>query len=133
MVSHRVLRAELPFFVAFPVAEPGGECAYLEGSMDLFACDEMDAGDAYIVDYKTGGSPKEHADDLAEKHRLQAECYAYAALEHGFSRVRATFVRVEAPAEDGSPQTVHYLYERSDMPQLLQSIQGAWATLREGN
>ncbi len=58
---------ELPFFVAFPVAEPGGECAYLEGSMDLFACDEMDAGDAYIVDYKTGGSPKEHADDLVEK------------------------------------------------------------------
>lgn len=133
MVSHRVLRAELPFFVAFPVAEPGGECAYLEGSMDLFACDEMDAGDAYIVDYKTGGSPKEHADDLAEKHRLQAECYAYAALEHGFSRVQATFVRVEAPAEDGSPQTVHYLYERSDRPQLLQSIQGAWAALREGN
>lgn len=133
MASHRVLRAELPFFVAFPVAEPGGECAYLEGSMDLFACDEMGAGDAYIVDYKTGGSPKEHADDLIEKHRLQAECYAYAALERGFSRVQATFVRVEAPAEDGSPQTVHYLYERSDMSQLLQSIQGAWATLREGN
>ena len=133
MASHRVLRAELPFFVAFPVAEPGGECAYLEGSMDLFACDEMGAGDAYIVDYKTGGSPKEHADDLVEKHRLQAECYAYAALEHGFSRVQATFVRVEAPAEDGSPQTVHYLYERSDMPQLLQSIQSAWAALREGN
>ena len=133
MASHRVLRAELPFFVAFPVAEPGGECAYLEGSMDLFACDEMGAGDAYIVDYKTGGSPKEHADDLIEKHRLQAECYAYAALEHGFSRVQATFVRVEAPAEDGSPQTVHYLYERSDMPQLLQSIQSAWATLREGS
>ena len=133
MASHRVLRAELPFFVAFPVAEPSGECAYLEGSMDLFACDEMGAGDAYIVDYKTGGLPKEHADDLVEKHRLQAECYAYAALEHGFSRVRATFVRVEAPAEDGSPQTVHYLYERSDMPQLLQSIQSAWAALREGN
>lgn len=93
----------------------------------------MGAGDAYIVDYKTGGSPKEHADDLIEKHRLQAECYAYAALEHGFSRVQATFVRVEAPAEDGSPQTVHYLYERSDMPQLLQGIQSAWATLREGN
>ena len=133
MASHRVLRAELPFFVAFPVAEPGGECAYLEGSMDLFACDEMGVGDAYIVDYKTGGSPKEHADDLIEKHRLQAECYAYAALERGFSRVQATFVRVEAPAEDGSPQTVHYLYERSDMPQLLQGIQSAWAALREDN
>ncbi len=132
MVSHRVLRAELPFFVAFPVAEPGRECAYLEGSMDLFACDEIGSGDAYIVDYKTGGSPKEHADDLLEKHRLQAECYAYAALERGFGRVQATFVRVEAPAEDGSPQTVHYLYEQSDTPQLLQSIQSAWAALREG-
>ena len=70
---------------------------------------------------------------MIEKHRLQAECYAYAALERGFNRVQATFVRVEVLAEDGSPQTVHYLYERSDMPQLLQGIQSAWATLREGN
>ena len=129
MAAYEHLRAELPFFVAFPQKEGDGH-AYLEGSIDLFACDAMGQGDAHIVDYKTGGSSDESPAALLEKHRLQAECYAYAAFTRGFERVEATFVRVELQAADGQPQTVRYAFERSDMPALLGDIQQAWATMQ---
>ncbi len=130
MAGHAELRAELPFFVAFPQSVEGGAMAYLEGSIDLFACDSMGKGAACIVDYKTGGTPDETPEALVEKHRLQAECYAYATLERGFDRVEATFVRVEIPDADGQPQTVRYEFSQADRPALLELIQQAWVALQ---
>ena len=130
MANCAELRAELPFFVAFPQSAEGDAKAYLEGSIDLFACDSMGEGAAYIVDYKTGGAPDESTEALIEKHRLQAECYAYATLGQGFERIEVTFVRVEVPNADGRPQTVRYEFSQADRPALLGSIQRAWAALR---
>ncbi len=130
MASRKHLRAELPFFVAFPQSGESGAFAYLEGSIDLFACDAMGEGTACIVDYKTGGTPDESPAALRAKHRLQAQCYAYAAFERGFERVEATFARVEMPAADGQPQTVRYEFGQGDRAALLESIQRAWAALQ---
>ncbi len=130
MASNAQLHAELPFFVAFPRSSGDEASAYLEGSIDLLACDAMGEGTAYIVDYKTGGTPDETFEALHGKHQLQAQCYAYAAFERGFERVEATFVRVEMPTAEGQPQTVRYEFSQNDKPALLESIQRAWAALQ---
>ena len=56
---------------------------------------------------KTGGSPAETAEQLHEKHLLQATCYAYAVLMEGYAQVECVFVRVEQDRADapGQPQT----------------------------
>ncbi|MEG0504681.1 MAG: UvrD-helicase domain-containing protein, partial [Raoultibacter sp.] len=77
-LSQREHRAEVPFCVS--VADE-----YLEGEIDLFCTD--DSVNAFIVDYKTGGSSAETEDQLHEKHLLQAQCYAYATLGQGFESV----------------------------------------------
>ena len=55
---------------------------------------------ALVVDYKTGGSPAETAEQLHEKHLLQATCYAYAVLMEGYAQVECVFVRVEQDRAD---------------------------------
>lgn len=122
------VRAEVPFFVE--VGE--GCCAEpfcLEGSIDLFACDEQGSGQAYVVDYKTGGSPDESDASLLAKHELQASCYAYAALLQGYDAVHATFVRVEQEDRDvpDEPQCVRYRFESCDLSALEKRIADAYA------
>ena len=118
---------ELPFCVAAegPVwlegcigaadALPAGEgLTHFEGAIDLFCSDAMagSGGRAFIVDYKTGGSPAETPEELYEKHLLQAQSYAYAAKEAGFVEVELAFVRVEQPDPEnpGQPQVVTYRF-----------------------
>lgn len=88
----------------------------LEGQIDLLCFDKAGQGDALIVDYKTGGSPDETADQLQEKHRLQGKCYALAALRAGFSGAEVVFVRVEQddPSKADTLQSVAYRYGASD-------------------
>ena len=89
------------------------------GEIDLLACvaptgtREQPAGSALVVDYKTGGSPAETAEQLHEKHLLQATCYAYAVLMEGYAQVECVFVRVEQDRADapGQPQTVSYRFD----------------------
>ncbi len=105
--------AEAPFLVR--VGSPC-DAAYLEGEIDLLACvapagtREQPAGSALVVDYKTGGSPTEGAEQLHEKHLLQATCYAYAVLLEGYAQVEWVFVRVEQGRGDapGQPPTGAY-------------------------
>lgn len=109
------LEAEVPFMVRLESAE--GKALFLEGEIDALAA----SGDAaFFVDYKTGGTAQETEAQLKEKHRLQAQCYAYALLRAGYASVKAAFVRVE------QEQTVAYEFEASDAPRLEQEILSRW-------
>lgn len=126
---------EFPF--ALPVAD-----GVLEGEIDLLCFDEppahaasQDGGrpgravdaaprSAFIVDYKTGGSPAETVVHLKDKHRLQGQCYAFAALSAGFDAVEVVFVRVEQDDPSGADtlQQVEYAYTAADLPELARGI-----------
>ncbi len=127
------LRAEVPFLLRM-----GGEgfgATYLEGEIDLLA--ETDkpgvpsapAGSALVIDYKTGGSADETAEQLREKHLLQATCYAAAVLNQGYAQVECVFVRVErAGGADGSqPQQLAYRFAAHDLAAIEDSIAEARA------
>ena len=111
MGAYESVRPEAPYLVR--VGGPS-DAAYLEGELDLLGCvapagtREQPAGSALVVDYKTGGSPAETAEQLHEKHLLQATCYAYAVLMEEYSQVECVFVRVEQHRADatGQPQTL---------------------------
>lgn len=79
---------------------------------------------AFIVDYKTGGSPAETDEQLRDKHRLQGQCYAFAVLSAGFEAVDIAFVRVERddPAGVDALQQVAYAYIAADLPDLARVI-----------
>lgn len=79
---------------------------------------------AFIVDYKTGGSPTETDEQLRDKHRLQGQCYAFAVLSAGFDAVDIAFVRVERddPAGIDALQQVAYAYTAADLPDLARVI-----------
>lgn len=117
--DHRFRFAEVPFMVAL---DDGGETLFLEGEIDALAYD--DETTAYFVDYKTGGAQMRSEEELLAKHRLQAQCYAYALLRQGFVHVEATFVRVECAdlAKAGEPQTLHYSFEEGDLDVLEATI-----------
>ncbi|MBE6480550.1 MAG: PD-(D/E)XK nuclease family protein, partial [Olsenella sp.] len=101
MASHAHLLPEPPFYVRVPV--PGGTDVTLDGFIDLMAFDELGAGTAHVVDYKTGRFL-----DTDEKRRnsyeVQAKCYAYALMLQGFEEVRLSFVFVDQPDGEGHPQ-----------------------------
>ena len=104
-------RAEVPFTVAI------GDF-FLEGEIDGLA-DNGD-GAAFLIDYKTGGRADETPEQLDEKHRLQASCYAYALMCAGYESVDAHFLRIEHAAADNSrdPQIVPYHFEKTDLSAL---------------
>lgn len=128
-----VLVPEAPFYVALQGTQ--GEPIHLEGAMDLLCHDTPTQQDeprrAFIVDYKTGGSAAETAEDLLAKHDLQARCYAYVALTQGFDEVELAFVRVEQPdpARPGKPQEVRYRFTRADKQALYELIRSHYARL----
>ena len=102
------------------------EPLYLEGEIDALAT----TGDvAFFVDYKTGGSEQETAEQIRAKHELQAQCYSYALLRSGYRTVKATFVRVERVTSDGHPQTATYGFSATDMPALERTIRDHWPSI----
>lgn len=111
---------ETPF-----VVDIDGE--FLEGSIDLLCSNTLDDGDidkthALIIDYKTGGEASGSMEHLHNKHRLQGECYTYAAMTFGFAEVDVRFVRVEQTDADGEPQVVRFTYSNDEMENLLSDI-----------
>ena len=131
--SFDVLVPEAPFYVALQGTQ--GEPIHLEGAIDLLCHDgaarQGEPRRAFIVDYKTGGSAAETADELLAKHDLQARCYAYVALTQGFDEVELAFVRVEQPdpARPGKPQEVRYRFSRADTQALHELIRSRYARL----
>lgn len=117
--ARRFVHREPEFPFALPVAD-----GVLEGEIDLLCFDEPASGRAFIVDYKTGGSPTETDAQLQDKHRLQGQCYAFAVLSAGFESVDIAFVRVERddPAGADALQQVSYAYGSADLPALAHEI-----------
>lgn len=124
LVDKGIPRAEVPFMVCLGVAS---NAVYLEGEIDAVSFDED--GSAFLVDYKTGGSPDESAARVFGKHLLQAQCYALALMAQGSPRVTATFVRVEqeSVADASQPQTVEYTFTEQDREVLEQAVLSAYA------
>ena len=126
------VRAEVPFMVAVPF--PAGEVCFMEGEIDLLA-ETSDGSQAFVIDYKTGGSDTESRERLQAKHALQATCYAYALLTtQAYDHVEFAFVRVEREdAENpGQPQVVSYAFERDDLIILEEAIVRAYLLAESG-
>lgn len=88
----------------------------LDGSIDLYA---RTGGDALIVDYKTGGTSDQAGDPdviatLVERYRLQASCYALAAVRDGATAVHVVFIRPQVVDVAGRMQTIEYRFTSSD-------------------
>lgn len=115
------LSAEVPFMVRLIDAEH--EELFLEGEIDALAASDTEA---FVIDYKTGGSPGESEEMLYMKHLQQAQCYAYALLRFGYQKVTLNFVRVEQLDAKGQPQVVRYLWRTDDIPSLEQEIIAHW-------
>ena len=128
------IAAEVPFSAAVPL--PDGGSFVLEGEIDGLA----DAGDgaAMLIDYKTGQNAGMSREGLADKHRLQSQCYAFALLQSGYCRVEAHFVRVEeeelpqGTADMGEcggapqPVVVKYSYSLDDVSGLVDDLAQAY-------
>ena len=97
-----------------------GACI-LSGSIDLYAHSESEA---LVVDYKSGTSAT--VDDLEARYRLQAECYALAALVDGRETVEVVFVRPEVIGPDGGIQEIRYRFGREDEPSLREAIESLY-------
>lgn len=110
LLSWPQVRAEVPFFSLGMDEARERFGAYAEGAIDALATDPARPGEALVIDYKTGGSANETAEQLQKKHELQARVYADVLHRAGFSRVALAFVRIEIedPAHAGEPQVVRY-------------------------
>lgn len=87
----------------------------LEGRFDLL-CLDPSARTALVVDYKTGESGTE--EELRERYRLQASCYAYAALSSAAcDDVELSFVRPEVGMEQ-----IRYRFSSGDLDGLKARI-----------
>ncbi|MEY8562904.1 UvrD-helicase domain-containing protein [Eggerthellaceae bacterium 3-80] len=117
-LNFKYRQAEVPFYV-------GVEDGYLEGEIDALCFNDA-TGDAFVIDYKTGGSQAETDEQLHQKHLLQASCYAYALLCGGFTSVVLNFVRVEQLNPSGVMQVVSYAFDVHDKERLAQQIEAQW-------
>ena len=107
------VRAEVPFFSRGMEAARDEFGAYAEGAIDVLCTDPARPHAALVLDYKTGGSAVETADELREKHALQARVYADVLHKAGYAHVELVFVRVEVADAHapGEPQTVCYAFD----------------------
>jgi hypothetical protein len=94
---------EAPFSISL-----GGGSFVLGGSIDLLA---RSGASALIVDYKSGASGD--PETLSDRYRLQAECYALAALKDGCEEVEVVFVRPEVTT-DGQVEQVGFRFGIDD-------------------
>lgn len=111
-LSYDLVRAELPFFVK--VTSAYGE--YVEGAIDLLACDKG-ARKALVVDYKTGDKTLTLT-EIEDRHRMQANFYAWVLMDQGFDEVECAFACVEVDDGNGGPVVVRYRFDQEHKPVL---------------
>lgn len=111
-LAYDLVRPEVPFFVQ--VESRYGQ--YVEGAIDLLACDRG-ATEALVVDYKTGdvGLTLEQIED---RHRMQANFYAWVLMDQGFEAVECAFVCVEVDDGAGGPVVVRYRFDQDAPPRI---------------
>jgi ATP-dependent exoDNAse (exonuclease V) beta subunit len=99
-IAGDTVRRETPFAMRI------GDSFLLTGSIDLYSR----TGDcALVIDYKSGHTGGET--ELADRYRLQAECYALAVLRDGCERADVMFVRPEVESDGGAVQQVAFSFE----------------------
>ena len=100
----------------------------MQGEIDLLCVDDVGAQNnekhAFVVDYKTGGHANETAEQLCNKHVLQAACYAYALLKDGFTKIDFAFARVEQddPTGSDSLQSVTYHFGAENLREIEETL-----------
>ena len=117
---HQVVKAGQPCFTQ---AAAGTERfgTYIEGAMDLLCYDLHSDGtpcaQAFLVDYKTG-DVRLTAEEIAERHELQARLYTKVLFEQGFRQVSCRFVCVEVDegalsggTSSGQPYVARYDFD----------------------
>lgn len=111
-LSYGRVLAEAPFFVR--VDSSLG--SHVEGAIDLLAFDPGSRR-ALVVDYKTGDvglSPAE----VAERHRMQANFYAWVLMDQGFDEVECAFCCVEVDDGEGGPLVLRYRFGPATKPSI---------------
>lgn len=114
-LSHREVRAEVPFFSRVD-ADYG---SYVEGAIDLLATDPGSSA-ALVVDYKTGDAGLT-LEQVQARHAMQANFYAHVLMQQGFTEVRCAFVCVERDAAEvggtlGQPVVATYDFDGANPP-----------------
>ena len=115
--------AEVPFMVSLSSDDKE---LFLEGEIDaLGTCLNRDA---FFIDYKTGGTFSETAEEVYQKHLLQAQCYSYALLKEGFSNVIGVFIRVDFLTQEplSCVDSVTYSFDESNQKHLREAIFAAY-------
>lgn len=110
--GYGLLRAEVPFFVR--VDAPYG--SYVEGAIDLLACDRGSTR-ALVVDYKTGDVGLT-IEQIERRHRMQANFYAWVLMDQGFDEVECAFCCVEVDDGLGGPVVVRYRFDQQHQPRI---------------
>lgn len=110
--THDLVRAEVPFFVRVD-ARYGN---YVEGAIDLLACDHGSTS-ALVVDYKTGDVGLTRA-QVEERHRMQANFYAWVMMSQGYAEVTCAFCCVEVDDGTGGPLVVRYRFDAETPPRI---------------
>lgn len=103
------LKTEAQFYERLSAAE--GEDFFLHGYIDI--CGQRPDGSWLALDYKSGSQ-----DASPAKFETQAKCYALVLMRWGAPRVDIYFVRPEAPAPEGSVDSIKFHFERDDMTEI---------------
>ena len=109
-LSYELVRPEVPFFVE--VDSVYGQ--YVEGAIDLLACDRG-SRKALVVDYKTGDAGLTLS-QIEDRHRMQANFYAWVLMDQGFECVECAFACVELDDGSGEPVVVRYSFDQENPP-----------------
>ena len=110
--GYELVRPEVPFFVR--VDARYGE--YVEGAIDLLACNRGSTK-ALVIDYKTGDVGLS-LQQIEDRHRMQANFYAWVLRDQGFSEVECAFVCVEVDDGHGRPVVVRYAFDEQNQPHI---------------
>ena len=111
-MSYDLVRAEVPFFVR--VGSRYGN--YVEGAIDLLATN-TGSREALVVDYKTGDVGLS-LQQIEDRHRMQANFYAWVLMSQGFEQVECAFCCVEVDDGADGPQVVRYRFGLDHMPRI---------------
>lgn len=120
------VRREAAFAVR--IEDEDGAGFLLDGQIDVYG---RDADRVLIIDYKSG-TRSLSLDELREKYRLQAECYALAALRDGAQEVEVVFVRPEMETASGELEAVDYRFTAADEARLTAVPLETWRAIRSG-
>ncbi len=126
-VARRATEADIVMREAPLSVAVGGGLFVMAGSIDLYARNE---DTVLIVDYKSGTSGVH--EELVERYRLQAECYAFAALGEGCARVEVVFVRPES-IRDGQVEQIGFSFDATDAGSIEEGLVSRYRQIEESD